>query len=290
MYELLPADTYPKTIYIQPGQDFEEVRQLIIQHGLTYPFVVKPDVGMKGLLFRKIDAEKELSLYHEKIPIEYIIQELVHYPLEVSVFYYRYPFQKKGVITGFIQKELMDVTGDGKRRLHELINLHPKARHRREEMNIKHGENWDEVIPEGERYILTYAANLNRGARFTNLKNLIDDDLLQVFDQLSYPTQFYYGRYDIKCRSVEDLKKGEHFSILEFNGSGAEPNHVYNAGYSLLQANKEFMRHWKVLFEISRYNHLHGVRYWSYKRGLYFLRGARKHLRVLEKYDREILI
>ena len=104
MYELLPADTYPKTIYIQPGQDFEEVRQLIIQHGLTYPFVVKPDVGMKGLLFRKIDAEKELSLYHEKIPIEYIIQELVHYPLEVSVFYYRYPFQKKGVITGFIQK------------------------------------------------------------------------------------------------------------------------------------------------------------------------------------------
>jgi hypothetical protein len=119
---------------------------------------------------------------------------------------------------------------------------------------------------------------------------LIDEDLLNVFDALSYPTQFYYGRYDIKCRSIEDLKKGQHFSILEFNGAGAEPNHVYNAGYSLLQANKEFLKHWKVLFEISRYNQRHGVPYWSFKKGLHFLRNAKKHLKVLEQYDRDILI
>lgn len=290
MYELLPENVYPQTIYIQPQENFTAVKQRIQQHGFAYPFVVKPDVGMKGLLFRKIDNEKELEVYHSKIPMEYIVQDLVDYPLEVSVFYYRYPNQDKGVITGFIQKDLMDVTGDGISTLQQLIAMHPKAKHRQEEMHIKHADNWEMIIPKEERYILTYAANLNRGATFTNLKHLIDGDLLQVFDALSYPTQFYYGRYDIKCRSVEDLKKGQHFSILEFNGSGAEPNHVYNAGYSLWQANREFIMHWKKLFEISRYNHKHGVPYWSFKRGLHFLRDAKKHLKILEQYDREIVI
>ncbi len=290
MYELLPKHVYPKTIYINPGEDFAAVKNLIKKNGFVYPFVVKPDVGMKGLLFRKVDNEKDLETYHARMPIEYIVQDLVDYPLEVSVFYYRYPDQQRGVITGFIQKELMDVTGDGESRLWNLIEAHPKAKHRLEEMRIKHSENLQTIIPTGERYILTYAANLNRGAKFTNLKHLIDEDLLKVFDELSQPTRFYYGRYDIKCRSVEDLKKGQHFSILEFNGSGAEPNHVYNTGYSLVEANREFIRHWKVLFEISRYNHRHGVPYWSFKKGLHFLRDAKKHLKILEQYDREILI
>ena len=290
MYELLPKEVYPKTIYIHPQNDFNNVKQLVQQNGFTYPFVVKPDVGMKGLLFRKVDNEKDLAIYHQKIPMEYIIQDLVEYPLEVSVFYYRYPYKQKGVITGFIQKELMDVTGDGESTLWQLISAHPKAKHRLEEMRIKHIENLETTIAKGQRYVLTYAANLNRGAKFTNLKHLIDDDLLQVFDALSYPTKFYYGRYDIKCSSVEDLKKGKHFSILEFNGSGAEPNHVYNAGYSLLQADKEFLMHWKVLYRISRHNHKHGIPYWSFKRGLKFLRDAKKHLKVLEHYDRDIII
>ncbi|MGN6163107.1 MAG: hypothetical protein ACTHOF_01070 [Flavisolibacter sp.] len=290
MYELLPEEVYPKTIYVHPEDDFSHVKKRIQKNGFSYPFVVKPDVGMKGLLFRKVDHEKDLETYHQKIPMEYIIQDLVEYPLEVSVFYYRFPYKQKGVITGFIQKELMDVTGDGKSSLWQLIATHPKAKHRLEEMRIKHAENLETIIPAGEKYVLTYAANLNRGAKFTNLKHLIDDDLLQVFDALSHPAQFYYGRYDIKCRSVEDLKKGKHFSILEFNGSGAEPNHVYNAGYSLLEANKEFLKHWKALYQISRYNHKHGVPYWSFKRGWDFLRKAKKHLKVLEKYDREIII
>lgn len=290
MYELLPEATYPKTIYVHPQETYADVRQRIQEAGFRFPFVVKPDVGMKGLLFRKIDHEKALEIYHRKIPMEYIVQELVEYPLEVSVFYYRYPNQGKGVITGFIQKDLMDVMGDGGSRLWQLIQQHPKARYRLEEMRIKHSENLDTVIPNGERYILTHAANLNRGATFTNLKHLIDEDLLQVFDALSYPTQFYYGRYDIKCQSIEDLKKGRNFSILEFNGSGAEPNHVYNAGYNLFQANREFIRHWKALYEISRYNHRNGIPYWPFLKGLRFLYAAKKHLKVLEQFDKEILV
>jgi hypothetical protein len=104
---------------------------------------------MKGLLFRKVDNEKKLEIYHTKIPIEYIVQDLVDYPLEVSVFYYRHPNRQKGIITGFIQKELMDVTGDGQRSLWTLIEAHPKAKHRLEEMRIKHSEYLEVVLPQG---------------------------------------------------------------------------------------------------------------------------------------------
>jgi hypothetical protein len=290
MYDLLPPGSYPKTVYISPKQPFAEVKKQITEHGFTYPLCVKPESGLKGLLFRKVDSEEKLRFYHSRVPVDYLVQELVEASMEVSVFYYRYPDQQRGTISGFIQKEMMHVFGDGQRTLWELIAQHPKAKHRLEEMRIKHEKHLASIIPAGEKYILTHAANLNRGARFTNLKELIDERLLTIFDPLSHRCSFYYGRYDLKCESTEDLKKGK-FIILEFNGTGAEPNHVYNAGFSWFQALSEFAHHWKVMFEIGRYNNKHkGVRYWGDREGYRFLRQARKHAAILEQADREILI
>ena len=290
MYDLLPEGSFPKTVYLQPQMPFDEVKELVAENGFTYPFVVKPQSGLKGLLFRKVDNEEKLKIYHGKVPVEYMIQALVQAPLEVSVFYYRYPNQQRGVISGFIQKEMMHVFGDGKSTLWQLIVQHPKARHRMEEMRIKHEKHLNDVVPNGEKYILTYAANLNRGARFTNLKEFIDEHLNELFDPLSHRCRFYYGRYDLKCNSIEELKQGK-FIILEFNGAGAEPNHVYNAGYSWFGALKVFAHHWKVLYEIGKYNNKYnGVRYWGNREGYEFLREARKHAAILEKADREILI
>lgn len=290
MYLLLPEGSYPKTIYVQPEQPFEEIKALLVQEGFHYPFCVKPDRGLKGLLFRKVDSESKLQIYHQQVPVEYLIQELVEAPLEVSVFYYRYPNREKGTISGFIQKELMQVSGDGRHTLWELIQQHPRARHRIEEMRVKHEEKLETIIPQGAAYILTHAANLNRGARFTDLQHLIDDRLQEIFDPLSHRCSFYYGRYDIKCNSIEDLKKGK-FSILEFNGTGAEPNHVYNAGYSWFGALRVFAHHWKVMYQIGKYNHKHnGVRYWGNREGWHFLQMARKHAEKLERADQQILI
>ena len=290
MYDLLPEGSFPKTIYISPKDSTESLLHKVAQNNFEYPFCVKPDVGMKGLLFRKIDNREQLLQYHQQMPIEYIVQDLIQYPMELSVFYYRLPYQKKGVISGLIQKELMEVTGDGESSLLQLITAHPKARYRMDEMRTKHAGNLDQIVPSGEKYLLTYAANLNRGARFVNLEQHIDEPLLELFDDLSHRGQFYYGRYDLKCTSLDDLKKRKNFFILEFNGSGAEPNHVYHRGFTLFQAQKVFLHHWKVLAKIAQYNHSQGVDYWSYKKGAAFLKQSTKHLELLEKYDSEILV
>jgi len=288
MYALLPSQLYPKTIFVKPGESFINVKKRVAASGFTYPFCTKPDVGMKGLLFRKIDSEKDFQAYHQQVPVAYLVQELVSFPLEVGVFYYRLPHQPHGVISGFIQKEVMEVVGDGQHTLLQLIQVHPKARHREEEMRAKHVAQFEKVLAAGERYPLTYAANLNRGARFINLQHEVDESLVQLFDTLSGPAQFYYGRYDIKCNSIAELKQGKNFSILEFNGAGAEPNHVYHTGHSLFAALRVWLHHWKVLYQISKYNHQQGIRYWPFEKGWRFLRQAKKHLQVLEEWDAKI--
>jgi hypothetical protein len=140
-------------------------------------------------------------------------------------------------------------------------------------------------LQEGEKYYLSYAGNHNRGARFICLKHEIDEALHQVFDDLNKQVpHFYYGRYDIKAASVEDLKAGRNFYILEYNGSGAEPNHIYDAGLSLFEAYREILRHWKVLYDISKYNHQNGFPYWSFKQGREFLSKSNEHFKKLKPF------
>lgn len=286
MYDQLPHDLMPLTIYIRHTTEFNQVLRKIELSGLQYPFIVKPDVGMKGILFRVIENENELQQYHARMPVEYIAQEKVNYPVEVSVFYYRYPWRQKGRVSGFINKELLSVVGDGKRNLKQLAEEHPRAKFRLEEMEHRHGKSYERIIPEGEKYFLSYAGNHNRGAQFTNLHKEIDKNLLSVFDEISqFNKSFFYGRYDIKTNSIDDLKKGINFSILEFNGAGAEPNHIYDCGMSLRAAYATILQHWKALYKISRYNNKNGHEYWPYKKGWDYLKEARKHFKMLKKFD-----
>jgi hypothetical protein len=112
--------------------------------------------------------------------------------------------------------------------------------------------------------------------------------LLKVFDDLShYAGHFYYGRYDIKCKSIEDLKQGRNFSILEYNGSGAEPHHIYGNGNTLIEAYGIVLHHWKVLYAISRYNERNGIEYWQFRKGYQFLKRAKKHFKQLKQLDLE---
>ena len=289
MYDLLPEQLYPSTCNVKHSDDINNILQTLPAKNITFPLIVKPEVGGQGILFRKLDTPEELKTYHKKNPFEYIIQQLVHYPVEVSIFYYRYPDQPKGAITGFLHKIPLQVTGDGVHTLQQLINQHPKASGREEELKYKHGMNFDKIIPVGELYKLSYAANHNRGASFIDLKDQIDDRLVNIIDNLSLRVDdFFYGRYDIMCVSVEDLKQNRNFTILEYNGCGAEPNHFYDTGYTLAGAYKEILFHWKILFRISRYNYKKGIKYWPLLKGLKFLSDTKKYYADMKRVDQTI--
>jgi len=289
MYDLLPKEMYPETFNVMPRLHFNEVKALLQQSGIQYPFVVKPEVGCQGILFRKIDTEEELLHYHSRMPVEYIVQSLVSYPMEVSVFYVRHPLEKKGRITGFLHKIPLQVTGNGKDTLEQLVKKHPKGHKRMGEMHSKHKNRWNDVIPAGEKYMLSYAANHNRGAHFVDLKEHIDDRLVSIFDDISHRiNDFFYGRYDIMCTNVEDLKNGKNFTILEYNGCGAEPNHFYDTGYTLPGAYKEILKHWKALYEICKHNSRQGIKPWPFQKGRKFLAEINAHFKVIRAVDAEM--
>lgn len=286
IYRQFPDRLIPKTIYTHPTTSFEQVVESLRISQISYPFVVKPNVGMKGILFRKIINEDQLYNYHQLMPVEYLIQQLIDLPLEVSVFYYRHPTWDKGKVSGFFAKELLYVEGNGKDHLLTLIRQHPRACFRENELRRKHGHHFEHVLMNGEKYYLSYAANHNRGARFISLKHEIDDALEKTFDDINKQTpHFYYGRYDIKALSIKDLKAGKNFYILEYNGAGAEPNHIYDCNMRLWDAYREILRHWKVLYEISKYNQKNGHPCWTFKQGVDFLLRSKAHFKKLESLE-----
>ena len=287
IYKNLPPGSYPESILVNPRSSFSDLQKMTDQK-FSYPFAVKPDIGRMGFMFRIIKNAGELRLYHEKMPVDYIVQDLVTYPLEVSVFYYRLPHASRGTITGFIRKDFLEVTGDGISTLEQLMADYPRIRFRLEEMRSKHYENLDLVLKKDESFCLSYALNLSRGGKMVNIEHEKDERLLKIFDDLSlYSNSLFYGRYDIKCSSIEELKEGKNFSILEYNGCGAEPHHVYGNGYSLIHACKILADHWSMLSRISRYNKSQGVDYWDFKRGWNLMRDCRKHFARLKIIDAE---
>ena len=285
MYDRLPKGTYPETRYIETQSSPAAFEKYFDSGELTFPVAVKPAIGRMGLMFRKLESMKDLHTYHTTMNVDYLLQQFVTYPLEVSVFYYRLPQDAIGTITGFVKKEYLTVTGDGKSTLWELMLNYPRVAFRLEEMKIRHAANLDHIPALGEVCTLSHALNLSRGGKLVSLAHEKDERLLKVIDDISQRSGFYFGRYDIKCNSIDDLKNGRNFSILEFNGSGAEPHHVYGNGNTLIQALRILVHHWNVLFLISRANHQRGIPFWKFGPGLRHMLKTRQHFGLLEKLE-----
>lgn len=286
MYKQLPDGTYPHTIYITAGCSLDELKKDINNNGFSFPFAVKPNVGMMGYMFRKVSNEEELEMYHNAMPVDYVLQDLIEYPLEVSVFYYRLPHLQKGTISGFLMKRPPEVIGDGKSNLELLIARNPSLKYKQEEMKTRHKTRLDWVLKEGEQFYLSNASNRSQGGKLVNLNHEIDEGLLAQFDAISLHTKyFYYGRYDIKCKSIESLKQGKDYTILEFNGAGAGIQHVYGNNLSLWGACKTIFKHWQQLYLISYLNHKNGLAFWGYNEGRKFLNKAKHNYLLLKKLD-----
>ena len=289
MYDQLPPGTYPKSLYLSPLLSVAEAEQQLTAHQFTYPIAVKPNIGMASILFRRIDSPEAFRQYHRAMPVDYLVQTFIDYPLEVTVFYYRFPEAATGTITGFVRRQFLEVIGDGRATLWALLQSYERGDFRLEEIRANHANQLDYVVPDGEHYCLNYALNLTRGIDLVSLAHEKDDRLLRVFDQLSHYTgHFYYGRYDVKCQSVDDLKRNQNFTILEFNGAGAAPHHIYNSGHSLFRAYQIILHHWRVLYQISAENYRRGQPRWTFRQGWEFLKASEQHFQKLRQVETEL--
>jgi sporulation protein YlmC with PRC-barrel domain len=194
----------------------------------------KPDIGMKGMMVKKLEDQNELSFYADNSKVDFLIQEFVPFKNEIGIFYYRFPNEEKGHISGIVKKELLTVTGDGISTVEQLLLKNKRAILQLPTLRIKEKEKMNIVLKKDEELIIVPYGNHVRGAKFLDDSQLIDEELTNTIDSICKKVNgFYFGRLDIRYNDWEELKQGKNFSILELNGSGSEPTHIYDPRHSV---------------------------------------------------------
>ena len=218
-----------------------------------YPVVAKPDIGRNGHGVEKLDNLAALQRYIAAYPDDtrMILQTFSPFIGEAGVFYVRYPDEERGRITSLTLKYFPSVTGDGQTSLRNLVKADPRAGKLPHFYFSRLKDRLDEVPAKGEDVSLVFTGNHRRGAIFRDGGSHVTDALTQKFDEISKEIDgFWFGRYDVRYRDLDALKRGEDFTIIELNGAGAEAIHIYDANMTLRGAYKALFAQYRTAFEI----------------------------------------
>jgi len=254
--ELIPTKYIPKSILIDNYTTFKTIEDKLERVDLNYPLIAKPDIGYRGLLVKKINNKQELLNYLTRYQeVKIILQEFVDFPNECGILYYRYPTKQKGAITSITLKKYLAVIGDGISSIKQLLSN--DIRNNRYLNVVNSSKILIQIPSKNKTVILSEIGNHCKGSQFINGNHLIDKELHDFFDLLSQSIKgVYYGRFDIKFNSFEELKKGKNFKIIELNGVIAEPTHIYdNTKGSYFKALKSIAKHWYIVYKISKINY-----------------------------------
>jgi hypothetical protein len=252
----------PTTLFVPLSTSLDTVVAQVQALGLEFPLIAKPDVGERGRGVQKIESREALAQYLQKSPLDFLIQEYVDAPLELGVFYYRHPKEAHGIVSSIVKKEFLTLRGNGTDTVESLIMQNGRAILQLSTLTERYGHLFHQIPAAGETIELGNIGNHCLGTKFLDANHLITPELTKVFDDISHSIPgFYFGRYDLRCRSVEDLYAGRNIRIMELNGAGAEPGHIYQPGFSLWEAYRVLFHHWRVMYDISRENHCQGVPY-----------------------------
>ena len=278
----IPPEILPKMLFVPAGTLFESVLYDLQALGLIFPLIAKPDVGERGFLVKKIAAPAELRQHLARYPVDFILQTFVDLPFEATVLYHLFPGDDSRFrITSVCIKEFLQVVGDGRQNLRELILDSPRAAFQLERLEGEASVDLNSILPAGQVLPLGAIGNHCLGTKFLNGNHLIDDRLERVFEPLCRRTEgIYYGRFDLKSEGIEALKNGR-FQVMELNGVLGEPAHVYDPTMGAWRAYRDFRRHWRFIFEVSQANRRRGIpvatlqeawamvrRYFAYKKQL----------------------
>lgn len=282
IYDLIPQQYYPKTELFSQGIPIGQIEKIIAGAGICYPLVAKPDIGLRGSAVQKINNATELKAYHAKAGFDYLVQEFIPFENEIGIFYVRYPDQKTGKITGIVAKEFLVVTGDGKSTIENLIKKDPRHELQLKTLRREYQNRLQEIPERGKKINLVPYGNHARGAKFIDGSDQITAQLTQLINTVCLQIPgFYFGRLDLMYNSFEQLQRGENFSIVELNGAGSEPTHIYDPKHSIFFAWKELSRHIRYMYEISVENHKNGAAYLSHQAGMQEYRKHRQQCRKI---------
>ena len=280
IFDLIPSEFVPKYQLVQKG-DLESAKAFAQTIG--YPLICKPDIGERGNLVEVIKWEQDLENYVNKCPVPFLVQEFADYPIELGVFFIKQPGETKGKVTSIVQKDFLHVIGNGRQNVKELLESSPRAVLQLDFEHPRFTETLQRIPAKGEKVVVESIGNHCRGTTFLNL-TAEAEKLHEAFSELANQIDgFYFGRFDLRCQSFEDLARLKNFKIVELNGAGAEPGHIYQPGFPLYKGYQAILWHLSQLAKVSRANHKRGVKYWTLKQGMAKMRAIKTYNKIAQQ-------
>ncbi|MEN3175553.1 ATP-grasp domain-containing protein [Gluconobacter sp. OJA] len=254
------------------------------QKELSFPVVVKPDIGCNGTGVKLVRSREQLENVLPQFPnnVDLMVQELIDYPVEAGLFYIRHPDQPQGRITSVTYKEAPVLTGDGHSTIEELIMSDPRMGQVPQIYLPRLAGREKSVLAEGEVLPLVFAGNHCKGSVFRDGRADTTPELTARLDAIMKDVpDFYFGRVDVKVPSVEALQRGEGLRIIEINGVGSEAIHIWDRRTTLWEAYRAQFSHYHQTFLIGAANKARG---WKTSGAFGMLHSWRKQRRLLASY------
>lgn len=252
-YHRLPAGLTPESFVAG-------VRTFMAAHGTSFPVVVKPDVGQRGLGVAILRDEAALARYAEKKRPVTLVQEYVPGE-EFGVFYARHPDQPTGRIISITRKEFPVLVGNGRHTLEKLILRDERAVCMARVYLARFRDRLSWVPAAGERIPLVDVGNHCRGTIFRDGSEVGTPALTAALDRAAraHPG-FAFGRFDLRVSSESDLRAGQGFKIIELNGVASEATHIYDPRYGAWHGWRTLCAQWRLAFEIGAAQAKRGAR------------------------------
>jgi membrane protein DedA with SNARE-associated domain len=244
-----------------PQERLESFHEICHRRGISYPLVLKPDVGQRGAGVKLMQSEEQVYEYLQRTAAPLIVQRFAQGPHEAGIFYYRFPHEPVGHIFAITEKVFPEITGDGRSTIAELIWKDPRARFLAQVYLRRLRGRQEEVLAADEALKLVHAGNHAQGCIFRNGMHFCTPALIETIDNISRKVPgFYIGRYDIRYANEADLEAGRNFQIVELNGAASEATSIYDARNSLFTAYRTLFRQWNLVFTIGAENRQKGTR------------------------------
>jgi hypothetical protein len=144
------------------------------------------------------------------------------------------------------------------------------------------------VLAAGERVRLAESGNHCQGTLFRDGSDLITPALEDAIDRIARGyqpaasgatragAQLDIGRFDVRYESDEALRRGEGFSIIEFNGTAGESTNIYDPERSIFWMYRVLAGQWRLMYELGAARRREGAKPLSL---LEILRGTRAYNR-----------
>ena len=228
------------------------------ENALDFPIALKLNAGERGAGVFLVKTPEELKHRIEAAKTDLILQEFAPGD-EFSVFYFRYPNEKRGQIYAITEKRFPKVTGDGEATVETLILRDKRAVALAETYFERNAEKLGDVPAAGAGVSIIDIGTHSKGAIFLDRGWAQTTELENEIDAVCRGyAGFYFGRFDLRAASAEDFKKGK-FKIIELNGVTSEATNIYDPKNSLSDAYRILFRQWRIAFEIGALNRISGA-------------------------------